>query len=140
MAAKKTPKKNGNGGSTPKMSDHDKMKALGLTDAEINHLDLQGINFGKLLKFITGFIKLVSDTFGESTTGTGDGGGIFGAQKAPAPKEEVDRLKALGVPKQAALFGGGRLLEIIKFILSLLGGVTGSATKTGADVVTTYER
>lgn len=126
---KKTGGKKTNGG-TPKMSDQEKMKALGLNDAEIQALDFNGITFAKLLKFITGLIKLVGEVFdGEPTT---DDGGIFGAQKSPVPKEEVERLKGLGIPRSAALFGGGRLLDLIRFILSLLGiGGAGSPVGPG---------
>lgn len=133
-------KKDG-GSKKPQASDREKFEAVGLNAAEIQALDLKGIDFKKLITFVVGLYELWKKTFpGVDTVAPdgGNGGGIFGAQKAPT--DEKERLKDLGVPAKAAALGGGNLLKLIKFVLSLLGGVGGVLGAAHPSVVTHIER
>lgn len=108
------------------LSNVEKFKAIGFSESEAQRLDLQGFDFTKVINFVVGLIELYKKTFGGgSGGGSGGNGNPFSAAKALVDKDEKDRLKGVGVPAKAAALGGGRLIEIIRLVLSLLGGLAG---------------
>lgn len=102
------------------------LKAHGLSAVEVDELQRVGFDWTKILAFIQGLLKLLQDT---GIIG-GDGGGVFGAQRTS--NTEAEKLKQMGASDDVAKLGLANIVMIIKFIISLLGGLGGVVPGTQA--------
>jgi hypothetical protein len=91
------------------------LQAIGMADTDIQSFDVavleaRGLDLNKILGFVFQLIALLKDTFGE-----GPPDAMVGV-----PPQEMEKLKAAGVPPDMAAMGGAKLVSIIKKILAFL--------------------